>query len=109
YWEVAIEDEAGFIWQYHHVDRDSIPQNIWNAFRSAGSVPAGTKLGEVYYWPAVTFGERFHHIHLNVLGKGGRYQNPFHFLERLADHEAPEIAEVGILKNGRKWGSSTVS
>lgn len=100
YWEVAILDDAGFLWQYHHIDRDSIPQNIWDAFQNKTKVETGTKIGEVYYWMVETFGEQYHHIHLNVLAGGGSYRNPFNFLQPLADKSAPKFVDVGLLKNG---------
>lgn len=100
YWEVAILDNAGYIWQYHHVDRDSIPEAIWDAYRNKRSIPSGTKIGEVYYWMVNTFGEQYHHIHLNVLARDGAYRNPFHFLEKLPDNKSPEIIDVGLLRNG---------
>ena len=100
YWEVAVLDDAGFLWQYHHVDRDSIPQNVWDAYRNRGRISTGTKIGEVYYWMVNTYGEQYHHIHLNVLSRGGAYRNPFNFLTPLADTKAPEFVEVGLLRNG---------
>jgi hypothetical protein len=100
YWEVAILDNMGFIWQYHHIDRNSIPQPIWDAFENNTAVDPGVKLGEVYFWPVVTYGERYHHVHLNVLGTGGAYRNPFNFLEPLVDTKAPQFVDVGLLKNG---------
>jgi hypothetical protein len=100
YWEVAILDSAGYVWQYHHVDRDSIPQAIWDAFRSKAPIPAGTKIGEVYYWMVSTYGEVYHHVHLNVLARGGAYRNPFNFLESLNDTKAPEFVDVGLMRNG---------
>lgn len=100
YWEVAVLDDAGFLWQYHHVDRESIPQAIWDAYRNKGRISTGTKIGEVYYWMVNTYGEQYHHIHLNVLARGGAYRNPFNFLEPLADSKAPEILDVGLLRNG---------
>ncbi len=109
YWEVAILDDAGFIWQYHHIDPNSIPQNIHDAFQSGGSVPAGTQIGSVVYWPEVTFGERYHHIHVNVLGAGKKYLNPFAFLEPLHDTQGPQVEEIGILKNGRKFEGDEAS
>ncbi|MEI6833025.1 MAG: peptidoglycan DD-metalloendopeptidase family protein [bacterium] len=100
YWEVAILDDAGFLWQYHHVDRDSIPQTVWDAYRNKGRITSGTKIGEVYYWMVNTYGEQYHHIHLNVLARGGAYRNPFSFLQPLNDTKAPDILEVGLLRNG---------
>lgn len=103
YWEVAILDEEGFIWQYHHIEKKSIPKAIYEAYQSQSFIPAGTKLGEVYFWKIVSFGERFHHIHLNVLGKNKEYLNPFSFLERLPDKRSPEIAEFHLLKSEGKY------
>lgn len=109
YWEVAILDDDGFLWQYHHVERDSIPQEIHDAYKSGEKITAGTKIGEIFYWSVTTFGERYHHVHLNVLGAGGIYLNPFNFLEPLADTQAPQVVELGLLKNGNRWQESSIS
>ena len=109
YWEVAILDDQGFLWQYHHVDPKSIPSAIHQAFKTGGRVEAGTKLGEVVYWPVVTYGERYHHIHLNVLDGQRRYVSPFMFLDPLADTVAPTIQRIGLLKNGREQQGTKVS
>jgi hypothetical protein len=109
YWEVAILDEYGFIWQYHHIERQSIPESIFQAFKNKTSIPAGAKLGEVYFWGIVTYGERFHHVHLNVLGKNKAYLNPLEFLELLPDHSQPEITNMFLVKNGAAIEGNTVS
>lgn len=103
YWEVAILDKEGFIWQYHHIDKHSIPKAIHQAYQTQSFIPAGTKIGEVYFWKVVTFGERFHHIHLNILGKNKEYLNPFSFLEILPDSRSPEIAEFHYLKSKNNY------
>jgi hypothetical protein len=109
YWEVAILDEEGFIWQYHHIERESIPKEIFEAYQAKIPIEAGTKLGEVYFWKIVTFGERFHHIHLNVLGKNKEYLNPFEFLEILPDSVGPEIGELFLIQNKQVVSGNTVS
>lgn len=109
YWEIAILDDDGFLWQYHHVERRSIPQAIFDARASGARIEAGTKIGEVYYWSVTTFGERYHHIHLNILGAGDAYLNPFDFLAPLADTQAPVFVDVGLLKNGARVNGRTVS
>ena len=109
YWEIAILDDDGFLWQYHHVDRDSIPQAVLDAFKSGGKIATGAKIGEVYYWPVVTFGERFHHVHLNVLGKDQSYVNPFSFLAPLGDSAAPQIKQISIVQNGKRVEGNRVS
>lgn len=102
YWEIAILDEAGFLWQYHHVNHESIPQAVKDAFANQGSVAAGDKLGEIVDWPADTYGENYTHVHLNVLGAGGVYLNPLRFLEDLGDDQGPEVVAVGLLGANRK-------
>ncbi len=109
YWEVAILDEQGFIWQYHHIERESIPQSIFDAYKNKTPISVGTKLGEVYYWSIVTFGERYHHLHLNILGKDRAYLNPFEFLELLSDNSAPEISRFYLIKNGSAVFGNSVS
>lgn len=109
YWEVAILDQQGFLWQYHHVDKRSIPQNIWKAFKEGTSIPAGTKIGEVYFWTVKSFGEYFHHIHLNVLGAEGVYLNPFNFLKPLPDRVAPRITKVGLWTTKGEQRSDSIS
>lgn len=109
YWEVAILDDEGFIWQYHHIERQSIPDNIFQAFKSQTAIAAGTKLGEVYYWSVVTFGERYHHIHLNILGKNKAYLNPFEFLEMLPDKSGPEISKLFLVRNGNSVAGNSIS
>jgi len=108
YWEVAILDADGFLWQYHHVKKESIPQEMWDAYRSGGTVATGAKVGQTYHWMVETFGEVYHHIHLNVLGAGKKYLNPFDFLELLADDKSPRIIETGLLQGGRKVNGNEV-
>jgi hypothetical protein len=105
YWEVAVQDDQGFVWQYHHVDEGSIPEAVREAYRTGGRVEAGALLGEVYFWEVETFGERYHHVHLNVLAPGGAYRNPFDFLTPLADDKAPVFVEVGLHRGGQKLTS----
>ena len=80
YWEVAILDPEGYVWQYHHVDKTTIPQLIHTKFAewrvdpdNGGYVPPDTHIGNIVYWPVVSMGYRFNHIHLNILAAGDRY------------------------------------
>lgn len=109
YWEVAILDNEGYIWQYHHIERSSIPKNIFDAYKNQTPIEAGSKLGEVYYWPVVTFGERYHHIHLNILGKNRVYLNPFEFLELLPDSSQPEIKAFYLIKGENPLSSNQIT
>lgn len=97
YWEVAILDADGFIWQYHHINKNSIPLEIKEAYKSGQAIATGTKIGEVYKWSVKSFGEYFHHIHLNILGAGAVYHNPLLFLKRLQDQVAPIVKKVQVV------------
>jgi hypothetical protein len=115
YWEVAILDPEGYIWQYHHIDNTTIPQYIKGKFAeykadpvNGGFVPAETYIGNIVYWTVVSFGKRFNHIHLNILGAGGVYLNGFEFHTALPDTAAPVILSVGLLQNGAVYSGNSV-
>lgn len=109
YWEIAILDTEGFLWQYHHVLRESMPAEIIDAYNRRTAIPDGARLGTVYPWPQNAFGERYNHVHVNVIGAGKVYLNPLRFLEPIADKIEPEIKEAGLLQNGRKVAGTVVS
>ncbi len=106
YWEVAIRDEQGFLWQYHHVERNSIPNQVCDAYKNGGSIATGAIIGKVVYWPAKSYGTNFHHIHLNVLDGNGKFINPFQFLVAPADMIAPTIDEIYFTEDE---GSQTIA
>jgi hypothetical protein len=101
YWEVAVLDDDGFIWQYHHIESSSIPAAVKKAFQTGGRVEKGDYIGNVVNWPVTTYGERYHHIHLNILDKDKNYVNPFYFLDELTDTQAPQILEIGFVRKDK--------
>lgn len=109
YWEIAILDDEGFVWKYHHVDRKTIPAEIFQAYKNGGSVKAGTFIGNVVRWPVSSFGEVYHHLHLLVVAKDGKYINPFLMMEPLSDTKAPVIKKIGLAKNHRPIQGNQVS
>lgn len=104
YWEVAILDPEGYVWQYHHIAEPSIPDAIYDAYDAyqvdpvnGGFIPANSHLGNIVTWPVWTFGYYFHHIHLNILAAGDVYLNPLEFLDyTFVDTDAPEVQAVGL-------------
>lgn len=115
YWEVALLDPTGCLWQYHHVAEPSIPKEIRDAYneykkdKTKGFVEKGAKVGQIVPWTTETFGELFHHIHLNILDGNKAYLNGYNFLKTLDDKKAPIIKQVGIVKNGRIVKGNEVS
>ncbi len=115
YWEVAVLDPDGYIWQYHHIDHYTIPQYIWDKYYeyladpiNGGFIPPDTYIGDIVYWPVWSFGKQFNHIHLNILAEGGVYVNGFAFHVPLPDTDGPEIQAVGLLKNGQVYAGNEV-
>jgi hypothetical protein len=99
YWEIAILDDEGFVWKYHHVAKTSINPEIKAAFAAGGRIATGTLIGNVARWPVSSFGEVYNHLHLLVVGKDSQYINPFLMLEPLADNHAPVISRIGIAQD----------
>lgn len=109
YWEVAILDNEGFVWKYHHVDRKSIPPEIFTAFKNKAEIASGTIIGNVVEWPITSFGEVFNHLHLLVVAKDGKYINPLLLLAPLSDRDVPQISKIGLAKNHRPIDGNQVS
>lgn len=104
YWEVAVLDPDGYIWQYHHIQMETIPQYIWDKFEewqidpvNGGFIDPGTHIGNIIEWPVWSFGKQFNHIHLNIIAAGGYYVNGFEFHNPLPDDDGPEIQSIGLL------------
>lgn len=102
YWEVAILDDSGFVWKFHHVDSKSIPEKIKEAYKTGARIKQGEHIGNITPWPVTTYGERYNHIHLLVVDGKGRYVNPFRLLPKLADTSVPVIKKIGLFDSNRK-------
>lgn len=110
YWEVAIRDSEGYVWQYHHLQQSSIPQAIHQAFTAyqadhvnGGFISANAQIGNIVPWPEVSFGFTFNHVHLNILAAGDIYLNPLEFLDNTyVDTQAPQIQAVGLFTGTNK-------
>ncbi len=116
YWEVAVKDPEGYIWQYHHIDKNTIPQAIKDKFAqyqadplNGGFIAPNTYIGDIVYWTVVSYNKRFNHIHLNILGAGGVYLDGFEFHTPLADTVGPQILAVGLTKNNTVQSVTTIS
>jgi len=116
YWEIAILDPEGYVWQYHHIDQTTIPQLIYDKFAewqanpdTGGYIPPDTRIGNIIYWPVVSMGYRFNHIHLNILADGDVYLNGLEFHTPIEDTQAPEIQAIGLLNGNTIVSGNTAS
>ncbi|MEQ8765434.1 MAG: M23 family metallopeptidase [Planctomycetota bacterium] len=99
YFEVAIQDDRGFLWEYHHIAEDSVPDAVREAFEKGQRVPAGTYLGSVIRWRVHAYGDRYDHLHLNVLDPWKNYLNPLRFLIAPSDDVPPRVAGLYFCPN----------
>lgn len=115
YWEVAILDPEGYVWQYHHIDQPSIPAAIHAAYAAwqadpvnGGFIPANTHIGDIVTWPEFSFGFFFHHIHLNILADDDIYLNPLDFLDdTYVDTQKPVVQKMGLFSGTNSLISGT--
>lgn len=102
YWEVAILDDSGFVWKYHHIDSTSIPLEIKKAFKNGTRIKQGDYIGNIISWPVSSYGEKYNHIHLLIVDGKGRYVNPFKLLPKIEDTSVPTILKIGLFDSNRK-------
>ncbi|KAJ3073212.1 hypothetical protein HDU98_001970 [Podochytrium sp. JEL0797] len=108
YWSIMIRDEFDFIWQFHHLDRETF--NV----KEGDVIEAGHALGNVAFWPDMLNGANYHHTHMNVatakpswnahkLGypnpyvPGWTHFNPFSFLDHGSYRNSIPPSSEGVL------------
>jgi hypothetical protein len=90
YFEVAVIDDQGFRFEFHHVDRQRLPQKIVSLLNQGGArVEAGEQLGDTVF-----FSSSYHHIHYNVVAPNGIRVNPESLHLPIPDHQAPTVFGV---------------
>ncbi|MES2770147.1 MAG: hypothetical protein V4596_13460 [Bdellovibrionota bacterium] len=97
YFEIAVVNEGGYRFEYHHMDRDTLPKEIVDILNNGGGyIPAGTYVGRAVY-----FSSDYHHIHYNVIAPNQIAINPEAISLPIPDHKAPEIFNVfAVYANG---------
>ena len=98
-YEVSIQTEDGYLWQFHHLDPASIPPEIERLAQNGGTVEPGVLLGEVY--DASSLGI-FPHVHINLIDSENYYNNPWQFLPSPDDTQAPTIRGVYVINENNQ-------
>lgn len=88
YWSFMIMDNLGYVWQFHHMDPDTV------SLREGDAVAQGDVIGSIIFWPSIHNDANYHHIHMNVVRPfpewdeipepyidGWQYFNPLSFFE----------------------------
>jgi hypothetical protein len=91
YFEVAVIEDTGIRYEFHHVNRDTLPAPIVALLnQGSGRVTAGTLLGHAITWPDGVY----HHTHYNIVMPSGVRVNPEFVSPLLPDKLAPEVNGV---------------
>ncbi len=90
YFEVAVITDDGTRYEFHHVNRTTLPAQIIRLVEAGGEVQAGDLLGYAIRW---SDGE-YHHIHYNVVAPNGIRINPEYTSTSIPDEVAPKINSI---------------
>lgn len=94
FFEVAVIDDFGRRYEFHHIDAETLPSLIKKAALNGASIKAGTSLGYVVSRGLKQFGTLYDHIHYNIIDPSGVYINPFYVSKHVEDNVKPKIGHV---------------
>ncbi len=94
FFEVAIIDDEGRRFEFHHIDAVKMTMDIRGAIITNKRIEAGTVVGHVVSRELNQFGILYDHIHYNVIDKNGKYLNPFALSSEVKDEIPPKIKGV---------------
>ena len=99
YFEVAVVTDDGFRFEFHHVNRSTLPGPIVDMLNAGGGrVKVGMELGSAITWQ----GEDYDHIHYNIVTPAGVRLNPEFESTLLLDTMKPEVSDViALLPSGK--------
>ncbi len=97
YFELAVINDDGVRFEYHHVDRERLPQAIIAKLdRGNSRVVIGELLGH-----PVEFGQNYDHIHYNIRFADGTVVNPEFASKPIPDHQLPTVVEsMAVARDG---------
>lgn len=103
YFEITLKTSEGYLLEFHHVNPEQLPKPIHElVLRGGGNVRQGEILGVAAVWPNSRLGERYDHIHYNLISPNGIYMNPEFFSAALADRSAPLIKNIFAIYKDKK-------
>ncbi|MEQ1723070.1 MAG: hypothetical protein ABL930_07820, partial [Pseudobdellovibrio sp.] len=103
YFEITIKTSEGFMFEFHHTNPKNLPKNILDiVLRGGGEILKGDVIGYASVWPISRFGERYDHIHYNLISPEGVYMNAEYFSQALSDSSAPVIKNIFAIYKDKK-------
>ncbi|MEK6628157.1 MAG: hypothetical protein AABY53_05985, partial [Bdellovibrionota bacterium] len=103
YFEITLKTADNLFLEFHHVNPDNLPKAIYElVLRGGGNVQRGEILGTAAVWPVSRFGERYDHIHYNLISANGVYLNPEYYSHAFIDNLAPVIKNIFAVYRDKK-------
>jgi len=94
YFEVSVTDADGLRFEIHHINRNSLNNELLNLIYTNASVPLGFNIGSVIEWPTKVRGVDYSHIHYSILNSLGQHLNPFWHSTKIPDSVPPTVSTV---------------
>ncbi|HQO93222.1 MAG TPA: hypothetical protein PLX56_12920, partial [bacterium] len=109
YFEVVVQTVNGLVFELHHTDPESVPDEIYEIEGTDAVLKAGKNTGKTVFWPSPDSfsGKLFHHIHFNVITQNGIKLNPLIMMIPQKDDTIPEIEEIYLIDPDRTKTLST--
>lgn len=103
YFEITLKTTDDFLLEFHHVNPNSLPKAIYElVLRGGGNIRRGEVLGTAAIWPNSRFGERYDHIHYNLISPNAVYLNPEYYSHALVDASSPVIKNIFAIYKNKK-------
>ncbi len=100
-YEVFIQGDDGFRWEFHHIDQQTIPQQVAELAKQHGRVERGALLARIYDAPKFD-PDIPAHVHVDVIDRDGVYHNPLKFFPPISDKTAPKIEGIYLVDSSNK-------
>lgn len=103
YFELTIKTEDGFLIELHHVNPKNLPKNINDLIlNGGGKILHGEIIGHAAIWPNSRLGDRYDHIHYNIISPSGVRLNPEYYSLDIPDNSIPIIKNIFAVYKNKK-------
>lgn len=103
YFEITIRLTDGTQFEFHHINPNKLPKNIYDmVLAGGGQIAKGATIGYASIWPMSRIDSRYDHIHYNLISASGAYLNAEYFSEVIEDKKAPVIKNIFAIYADKK-------
>lgn len=98
YFEIAVIDDHGYRFEFHHIDASTLSPELIEKVLTQGRVHQGDEIGKIIRWPEKLASLSYHHLHYNIISPEGVLVNPLFLSEKVDDRTPPAISFVHSVK-----------